>query len=498
MSPAASRWGGVGIPRASSFSVGLLLILASLQVASCSTHVVINEVELNPPGDDLVRRGSEFVELYIPTEDNITDWTIWKKTSGHEILLHHVWPGYPDPKGRYYVYTSALQGGVPGMGLDDGDVAIVLKDVKGNEIDRTPALSDPHDDNRSWQRYPNGQDRDSNADWSFLPSTMWNPNSKAQPTGEPPSTGKRDSKVVCTVVPSSFKLGDAVTVVGWIEPRQPSVSVFLNFTQKDFIFSSITGTDMNGSYTEALMPEKTPDSVGTWRVTASWAGSETYNGATSSAQSFEVMGAEEQKACCTLALVMGSESSGRFQRFRESFRRFRIRMALSSLTGRQFVKTFNSWYYSFSPAVASFVAEHPVVGPVIKPAVYPFVGIAYASAATYSLFSFNGGIGSVMVGLVVTALLGVVYYSPPAAATLLASKRTRNVLRIDRVRLLLIPWVISLVLIFVGEASFSLTTVMIAVGAFCITTLILSAALGAMAILWCAGRLRTALRRTRR
>ena len=57
--------------------LGLLIVPASAQ--SYPNHIVINEVDLNPPGDDSVNV-SEWVELYNPTNSKI-DLSGWKIAS---------------------------------------------------------------------------------------------------------------------------------------------------------------------------------------------------------------------------------------------------------------------------------------------------------------------------------------------------------------------------------------------------------------------------------
>jgi parallel beta-helix repeat protein len=124
-----------------------------------STHIVINEIEQNPAGFD---EGHEWVELYNPTTSDV-NLDGWKLSTMHgktvTVTLHETIPA----KG-YFVYTHARQW------LDNEDESVTLRDPQLNEIDRTPYLSEPYrGDNGyySWQRYPNGNDTDSDSDWMF-------------------------------------------------------------------------------------------------------------------------------------------------------------------------------------------------------------------------------------------------------------------------------------------------------------------------------------------
>ena len=125
-------------------------------------HVVINEVELNPPGVDA---GNEWIELYNPTDQTIdlSDWTIFT-THGVTVTLTIEEGTIIKPKG--YLVLSYWD-----QWLDNEDESIILRDVSGNVIDSTPILSDMDNDNRTWSRYPNGYDTDSASDWVFRPST---------------------------------------------------------------------------------------------------------------------------------------------------------------------------------------------------------------------------------------------------------------------------------------------------------------------------------------
>lgn len=136
--------------------------------AQIANYVVINEFELNPPGDDYAA-GNEFVELYNPTSAsvNIGGWRV-STTHGTPVTVTIPAGTSISAKG-YYVVTHSTQW------LDNEDESIVLRDAAGNEIDRTPVKSDPYDDARSWQRNPDGKDTNTDADWVFQTSTRGAP-----------------------------------------------------------------------------------------------------------------------------------------------------------------------------------------------------------------------------------------------------------------------------------------------------------------------------------
>ena len=113
-------------------------------IKSESGNVVINEVELNPYGNDLHSDVYEWVELYNPTDKDI-DLSGWTLSSTHgrtvTVILYGVIRA-----GGYHVYERGEQW------LDNEDESVVLKDPYGIEIDRTPILSDDDNDARTWRR----------------------------------------------------------------------------------------------------------------------------------------------------------------------------------------------------------------------------------------------------------------------------------------------------------------------------------------------------------
>ena len=131
--------------------LALLLTLASLQArtVASSPGVVINEFELNPPGDDYAP-GAEFVELYNsgPTPADISGWKV-SSTHGVPVTIT-IPPGTGIPVGGFYIVAHTTQW------LDNENEQIILRNAVGVEIDRTPVKSDGFNDARTWQRYPDG------------------------------------------------------------------------------------------------------------------------------------------------------------------------------------------------------------------------------------------------------------------------------------------------------------------------------------------------------
>jgi len=74
---------------------------------------------------------------------------------------------------------------------------------------------------------------------------------------------------------------------------------------------------------------------------------------------------------------------------------------------------FNSWYYSFSPTLATHLQTHPTQRAIFKDTLYPLFGILYMSYYSYLLMSpVSGELGVAIAGIVAASLIGLVYLSP--------------------------------------------------------------------------------------
>ena len=139
-----------------------------------STHIVINEIEQNPYGTDA---GNEWVELYNPTTSDV-NLDGWKLSTMHGKTVTVTLCG-TIPANGYFVYTHTEQW------LDNEIESVILRDPSLNGIDRTPYVPDIIGTRYTWQRYPNGNDTDSDSDWEFRASTEGLSNGELPP---PPKT----------------------------------------------------------------------------------------------------------------------------------------------------------------------------------------------------------------------------------------------------------------------------------------------------------------------
>ena len=148
--------------------IPLILLSGSLIylniLAFATEHPVINEFELNPPGNDNSRDAEEWVEIYNPTSQ-VVDIGNWTLTTGYKSIIEIIPEGTLIEPGEYYVIARGS------VWLVNSEEFLILRNESGEEVDRTPVKNDDDNNASSWYRYPNGQDTDSDNDWIYRSST---------------------------------------------------------------------------------------------------------------------------------------------------------------------------------------------------------------------------------------------------------------------------------------------------------------------------------------
>jgi len=134
-------------------------------------NVVINEVDINPPGNDS-QSISEWVELYNPTNTpiDIGGWAIASTTVLKQTMII--------PQGTTIHPNSFLTYSYKSVWFTDVTELVELRDANGIVIDQTPTITDIKDDFTSWQRIYDGFDTDSSNDWTFEKSSAGSTNGK--------------------------------------------------------------------------------------------------------------------------------------------------------------------------------------------------------------------------------------------------------------------------------------------------------------------------------
>jgi micrococcal nuclease len=112
--------------------------------------VIIYACDQNPAGSD---DGNEWVTFHNPSNESVDigNWTF--ETTHGSIVSVWIAEGTILYPGAYCTYT-------PHYGwLNNSEEAIIIRNAKGEEVDRTPVVSDNENDNRYWMR--------NNSEWTF-------------------------------------------------------------------------------------------------------------------------------------------------------------------------------------------------------------------------------------------------------------------------------------------------------------------------------------------
>jgi hypothetical protein len=135
------------------FGIALTLLLIGITLAttsSATSDVIIYAFDQNPAGSD---EGNEWVTFHNPSNESV-DIGNWTFESIHgTTAIDWIAEGTTLYPGAYCTYTPFYRW------LDNSEEAIILRNAKGEEIDRTPVLSDTENDNRYWMR--------NNSEWTF-------------------------------------------------------------------------------------------------------------------------------------------------------------------------------------------------------------------------------------------------------------------------------------------------------------------------------------------
>jgi hypothetical protein len=213
-----------------------LISNASAQVST--SHVVINEIDTNPLGDD-AKSISEWVELYNPTNSKI-DISGWKIASTTVMKKTMTIPlGTVIEPGKFLTYSYEP------LWFTDTSEFVELRDKNDVIVDKTPLLSDMKNDYTSWQRIYDGYDLDASDDWKFSTSTAGSSNGKLLITED-------DIGVSISVFPtkSSYLFGETAVIQGNVSQQ---VFIVKPYFHSDQIIVKISGP--NFDKTISLYPD---------------------------------------------------------------------------------------------------------------------------------------------------------------------------------------------------------------------------------------------------
>lgn len=262
----------------SYFIVGILILVLTLQnnaysqTSPIADHVVINEVDIDPMGDDS-SMPMQWVELYNPTSYpvSIGGWSIGATTGLKNSFT--ISSGTVLQSQQFLVYTYGPKW-FPHVGA-----VVQLRSANGTIIDQTPPLTDQQDDSNSWQRIYDGYNTNSTSDWVFKMATLGSTNGKMTAT----TTTNQLTMSVSTDKPS-YLFGDMAKISGQVSqlvtlpgggyiPQSVSLTISgLNGFQKTFTL--FPGTDLRFS-TYLKIDEIQGMAEGLYKISASYGDAKT-------------------------------------------------------------------------------------------------------------------------------------------------------------------------------------------------------------------------------
>ena len=198
------------------FLLGAIPFAANGQSADIANHVVINEADINPPGDDS-KSISEWVEIFNPTNEEvyIGDWEIASTSVLKKTLTIPIGTSIKPGQFLTYSYQSSW--------FTDVAEQIELRDETGTIIDETPLINDLNNDFSSWQRVYDGFDTNTSDDWTFETSSAGSTNGKLV-------IEEAEEVVLVTVSTekSNYIFGETATISGTVSKQvfveQPTFS----------------------------------------------------------------------------------------------------------------------------------------------------------------------------------------------------------------------------------------------------------------------------------
>ncbi|MBI2127762.1 MAG: lamin tail domain-containing protein, partial [Nitrosarchaeum sp.] len=217
-----------------------ILLLGGLVIAANAQtdHVVINEIDINPPGDD-AKSITEWVELYNPTSSkvDIGGWQIASTTILKKTMII--------PSGTFIEPGKFLTFSHQSLWFTDTNELVELKDENGVVVDKTPLLSDMKNDFSSWQRTSDGYDLDNTDDWKFVISTAGSSNGKLIVAED-----KEGVSVSISSNKSSYLFGETATIQGNVSKQ---IFIVKPYYHADQILVKISGP--NYDKTISLYPD---------------------------------------------------------------------------------------------------------------------------------------------------------------------------------------------------------------------------------------------------
>ena len=209
------------------FAVLIAVISVPAYGELITDHVVINEVDTNPFGDDSLAI-SEWVELYNPTDSDV-DLSGWEIASTTVLKKTFTIPdGTIISPEKHLIFTYAK------VWFTDSSESVELRNPSGDIIDKTPVITDLKNDFFSWQR-----SFDAHLDWEFSLANAGASNGKLTLSEESSAV-----EVTLSTDKTNYNFDEAAIISGTVSEK---VFVELPSFQAEPLLIKITGPNFQQS-----------------------------------------------------------------------------------------------------------------------------------------------------------------------------------------------------------------------------------------------------------
>jgi len=177
-------------------------------------------------------------------------------------------------------------------------------------------------------------------------------------------------------------------------------------------------------------------------------------------------------SCIIATATYGSSAAPEVQVLRD----FRDESILKTRAGSSFMMAFNAWYYSFSPPVANYIANHWAQREAMQVILYPMIGILDLSYEAFNAANAYPEIAIILTGILASAMLGGFYLGLPIGILRKRVKRlTANPLGASLQRVLLVATTASVAALVFGELIDGSALLMVSSVTLVLSTMLLSA-----------------------
>jgi len=186
-----------------------------------------------------------------------------------------------------------------------------------------------------------------------------------------------------------------------------------------------------------------------------------------------------RSGCLIATATYGSPQAGEVQLVRD----YRDGMIRTSYGGSRFVEGFNIWYYSFSPAVAGYIENHPLVKSVMQVCLVPLLFIILLSQQLFVLIGFSPEAGLIIVLIFGAFMYGLVYIFLPASLVLVyAGRKGMTIPSFSVMRYLFVIWAIVLGTLVLAVLASQDTLTVVSSGLLVICSILLASGTASLSL----------------